>query len=145
MKYAVLSPDHMLICFDNSEQVCEYCMEIDNDSLNEYCEQQDYHFETMSTTEIGQLYTEVGAVWGGCQIYETRDILDVLKENGSEKAYIDEANELFNSKRLHEEIHCPGFIEDVIGDLIPIPITQLLDGIYYMDNIDAPRDEKDNG
>ena len=145
MKYAVLSPDHMLICFDHSDQVTEYCLEIDNASLNEYCMQQGYVYETMSPTEIGQLYTEIGAVWGGCQIYETSDILQTMKENGSEARYIHEANELFNNRNLHNEIHCPGFIEDILGELTPIPVNELSDGIYFMENIDAPNDEKDNG
>lgn len=145
MKYAVLSPDNMLICFDHSNQVAEYCLDIDNESLNEYCSQQGYVYETMTPTEIGQLYTEVGAVWGGCNIYETRDILETMKENGSEQRYIDEANDLFNSERLHEPIHCPGFLEDILGDLTPINAASMTDGIYFMDNIDSPREEKDNG
>lgn len=145
MKYAVFSPDHQLICFDHQDQVTEYCLEVDNASLNEYCDSQGYVYETMTPTEIGQLYTEIGAVWGGCHIYETRDILEAMKANGSESEYIKQANELFNSERLHEEIHCPGYIEDVLGDLTPIPPNELSDGIYYMENIDAPNDEKDNG
>ena len=107
--------------------------------------QQGYVYETMTPTEIGQLYTEIGAVWGGCQIYETNDIIQAMKENGSEERYIHEANELFNNRNLHNEIHCPGFIEDILGELTPIPVNELSDGIYYMENIDAPNDEKDNG
>lgn len=145
MKYVVLSPDHMLICFDHGDQVMEYCLEIDNSSLNEYCKQQGYVYETMTPTEIGQLYTEIGAVWGGCHIYLTKDVLQVMEENGVEEGFIKEAEEMFNSDALNEEKHCPGFIEDILGELTPILPAQLSEGIYYMDNIDTPRDEKDNG
>ncbi|MBE6024219.1 MAG: hypothetical protein E7231_13715 [Cellulosilyticum sp.] len=145
MKYAVLSPEHRLICFDHSNQVAEYCLRVDNDSLNDYCESQEWVYETMTPTEIGQLYTEIGAVDGGCQIYETRDILETMKEQGAEQEYIDQANDLFNSRELHDEINCPGFIEDVLGEMTPITAAQMTDGIYFMDNIDSPREEKDNG
>lgn len=145
MKYAVISPDHRLICFDHSDQVTEYCLEIDNDSLNEYCKQQGYTYETMTPTEIGQLYTEIGAVWGGSQVYETRDILEALKESGADSSLIDQTNELFNSRELNEPVHCPGFLDDILGELTPLSPSQLSDGIYFMENIDAPSDEKDNG
>lgn len=145
MKYAVLSPNQLLICFDHADQVAEYCLRVDNHELNEYAEDQEYTYETMTPTEIGQLYTEVGAVYGGCQIYETRDILNALKEQGAEQAYIDKANELFNSKTLNNEIKCPAFLEDILGEITPISPAQMTDGIYFMENIDSPREEKDNG
>lgn len=145
MKYAVLSPDHSLICFDHSDQVAEYCLRIDNDALNEYASDNGYTYETMTPTEIGQLYTEIGAVDGGCQIFETRDILEAMKARGAEVSQIKEANDLFNDQRLHQEIECPGFLEDVLGELTPIYPAQMTDGIYFMNNIDSPREEKDNG
>ena len=145
MKYAVLSPEHSIICFDHSDQVAEYCLRVDNDSLNEYALDQGYTYETMTPTEIGQLYTEIGAVNGGCQIFETRDILDAMKAHGAEDALIKEANDLFNDRRLKREIECPGFLEDVLGELTPIYLAQMTDGIYFMRNIDSPREEKDNG
>lgn len=145
MKYAVLSPEHSLICFDHSDQVAEYCMRVDNASLNQYAKDQGYTYETMTPTEIGQLYTEIGAVDGGCQIFETRDILDAMKEHGVERELIDEANALFNDRRLNNEIQCPGYLEDVLGELTPIYPAQMTDGIYFMRNIDSPREEKDNG
>lgn len=145
MKYAVLSPDNKLICFDHSDQVAEYCLRIDNDELNQYADDHGYTYETMTPTEIGQLYTEIGANYGGCQIYETRDILNAMKEHGVEQGYIVQANELFNSSTLNNEIACPGFLEDILGELTPISAAQMTDGIYFMRNIDSPREEKDNG
>ncbi len=145
MKYAVLSPDHKLICFDHSQQVAEYCLEVDNHSLNEYCEDQELVYETMSPTEIGQVYTNVGALWGGCQIFKTADIIKALKENGAEEGYIQEAMSLFNNRQLHHEIKCPGYLEDILGEVTPIYPSQMTDGVYFMENIDEPTDEKDNG
>ena len=145
MKYAVLSPDHKLICFDHDNQVAEYCLRTDNDELNQYAADQEYTYETMTPTEIGQLYVEMGANYGGCLIYETREILDAMKEHGVENTYIEKANELFNSKELNNEVVCPGFLEDVLGELTPISPAQMTDGIYFMENIDSPREEKDNG
>lgn len=145
MKYAVLSQDQRLICFDHSDQVTEYCLEQDNDALNEYCEERGYVYADMTPTEIGQLYVETGAIYGGCKIFETRDILNVMKENGADEAFIDEANHLFNDRSLNEEIPCPGFLEDILGELTPITPAELSDGVYFMENIDAPNDEKDNG
>lgn len=145
MKYAVLSPEHSLICFDHSDQVAEYCLRIDNDALNDYAKSQGYTYETMTPTEIGQLYTEIGAVDGGCLIYETRDILEAMKAEGVESELVERANALFNDRRLNEAIPCPGFLEDILGSLTPICPAQMTDGIYFMNNIDSPREEKDNG
>lgn len=145
MKYVVLSPDHRIICFDHSGQVAEYCLRVDNDSLNEYVEDNEFTYETMTPTEIGQLYTEIGAIDGGCQIYETRTVLEAMKAQGADREYIDKANDLFNSRELNNEIVCPGFLEDIFGELTPISAAQMTDGIYFMENIDSPREEKDNG
>ena len=145
MKYVVLSQDQRIICFDHSDQVTEYCLEQDNDSLNEYCEERGYVYEDMSPTEIGQLYVETGAVNGGCKIFETEEVLQVMKEIDAEKSQIEEANHLFNDRSLHEERMCPGFLEDVFGELTPLSPSELSDGVYFMENIDAPNDEKDNG
>ena len=145
MKYVVLSQDQRIICFDHSDQVTEYCLEQDNDSLHEYCEERGYVYADMSPTEIGQLYVETGAVNGGCKIFETEEVLKVMKEVDAEKELIDEANHLFNDRSLNEERRCPSFLEDVFGELTPLSPSELSDGVYYMENIDAPNDEKDNG
>lgn len=143
MKYAVLSPLHQFICFSSCDQVAEYCLKMDNASLDQYATDQELTYETMSPTEIGQLYTEVGAVYGGCQIYETKEILKALEEQGAEEEYIQKAKDLFNG--LRREIPCPGFIEDVLGEITPIPQNEMSDGVYFMNNIDSPSEEKDNG
>ena len=95
MKYIVLSPDQKLIGFEDSEHVLEYCLEVDNNSLDDY--------------------------------------------------YIEEAKALFESKNHLKEMTCPGYIEDLLGELTPIYPSNLTEGIYFMENIDAPNDEKDNG
>ena len=145
MKYIVLSPEQKLIGFDDSDHVLEYCLEVDNDSLDDYCEDQELLYENMSPTEIGQLYTNMGAVDGSCQIFLVSDILKVMEDNAVEQEYIDQAKVLFESKTLYEGINCPGYIEDILGELTPIYPSSLTEGIYYMENIDAPNDEKDNG
>lgn len=145
MKYIVLSPHQRVICFDHSDQVAEYCLRVDNHQLNEYAEENGYTYETMTPTEIGQLYVEMGADYGGCKIYETSEILNSMRENDVDEEYINQANEFFNSKELNNQVDCPGFLEDVLGEVTPISAAQMTDGIYFMDNIDSPREEKDNG
>lgn len=145
MKYAVLSPDHKIICFENSGQVAEYCLGVANHSLDRYCKDQDWTYGTMSPTEIGQLYTNVGAVWGECQIYETNHIVDVMKEMGADEEYIKAARELFDASSESKEISCPGYLEDVLGELTPLSAAQMTDGIYFMDNISSSTEEGEYG
>lgn len=145
MKYIVLSPEQKLMGFDDSDHVLEYCLEVDNDSLDDYCEDQELLYENMSPTEIGQLYTNMGAIDGGCQIFLVSDILKMMEDNAVDQEYIDQAKALFESKKLYEGMNCPGYIEDILGELTPIYPSNLTEGIYYMENIDAPNDEKDNG
>lgn len=145
MKYVVLSPSHSLIGFNSKNQVAEYCLKMDNESLNQYASDQELVYETMTPTEIGQLYSQMGAVYGGCQIYKTDEILQEMHQQAAEKEYIEKAKALFKGNNLKYEIPCPGFIEDVLGELTPIPQNEMSDGIYYMNNIDSPSEEKDNG
>lgn len=145
MKYAVLSPDNKLICFDHSDQVAEYYLENVNHSLDDYCSDQELTYETMTTTEIGQVYSNVAAVSGACLIYETSEILKAMRENGVEEYLIDEANELFNNRRLNREINCPGYLEDILGQVTPIPGAEMSTGLYTCTNVDDPTDTEDNG
>ena len=145
MKYIVLSPDQKLIGFEDSDHVLEYCLEVDNDCLDDYCEDQELVYENMTPTEIGQAYTNIGAVQGGCQIFLSSDILKVMEENAVDEYYTLQAKELFEGRKLLREINCPGYIEDLVGELTPIYPSDLTEGIYFMKNIDAPNDEKDNG
>ena len=145
MKYVVLSTAHSLIGFNSRNQVAEYCLKMDNDSLNQYASDQEFTYETMTPTEIGQLYTQIGAVYGGCQIYETNEILQEMQNQAAEKEYIEKAKALFGGNDLKREIPCPGYIEDILGEITPIPQNEMSDGIYYMNNIDSPSEEKDNG
>lgn len=145
MRYAVLSPDNQLICFKNSDQVAEYCLGVANHSLNQFCEDQQRIYADMSPTEIGQLYTNVGAVWGECKIYETSSVLKVMKEMGADQEYIDAAQELFFGSSESKEINCPGYLEDVLGELTPLSAAQMTDGIYFMENIASSTEEGEYG
>lgn len=145
MRYAVVSPKHMLICFDHSNQVAEYCLEKDNEALDAYCKDQGLVYETMSSTEIGQTYTTIGANSTRCRIYETRELIKALRDNGAEQSIINEMNELFNNRRLNNEIDCPAYIEDILQEVSPISQAQMSDGFYTCTNIDDTNDAKDNG
>ena len=145
MKYIVLSPSHHLIGFNSREQVVQYCLKMDNESLSQYASNEELTYETMTPTEIGQLYTQIGAVYGGCHIYKSNEILQEMVHQDAEAEDIEKAKALFAGNDLKREIPCPGFIEDILGEMTPIPQNEMSDGIYYMNNIDAPSDEKDNG
>ncbi|MEG0325329.1 MAG: hypothetical protein RR618_02260 [Cellulosilyticaceae bacterium] len=145
MKYAVISSSNKLICFDQSDQVAEYYLESMNHSLNDYCKDQEFNYETMSPTEIGQAYANVSAVSGACSIYETREILKVMKENDVEKDLIDEADALFNDRSVNEEINCPGYIEDILGEVTSISGAEMSNGVYTCSNVDDTTDTEDNG
>lgn len=145
MRYAVISPKNELICFDHSEQVAEYCLEKDNEALNEYCKDQEYVYETLTPTEIGQLYTEIGATHGGCRVFETSQVIKFMKENGVGEELIEKARDIFNDRRLNNEVDCPGFLEDFFVELTPLHPAQFTDGIYFMENIDASDETPDRG
>lgn len=145
MKYAVISPDNKLICFDHPGQVAEYYLENVNHSLNDYCSDQEFTYETMTPTEIGQAYSNVAAVSGACSIYETSEILKAMRENGAEEDLVNEANELFNNRKLNKEINCPGYIEDILVELTPIPGAEMSSGLYTCTNVDDTTDTEDNG
>lgn len=145
MKYAVISPKNKLICFDHSDQVTEYCLEKDNDALDEYCKERGYVYADLTPTEIGQLYVETGATHGGCRIFETSKVIKVMKENGVEEELVENAKDLFNDRRLHEEIDCPGYLEDIFVEMTPLLPADLSDGIYFMRNIDGSDETPDRG
>ena len=144
MKYVVLSPKNKLICFDHSDQVAEYCLEKNNEALDVYCADQEYTYETMTPVEIGYAYVEAVANEGSCRIFETRQVIDAMKENGVEQSLIDDVNNMFNNRRLHQEIDCPSYLEDVFMELTPIEAANMTDGVYIMDNVDSASDERNN-
>lgn len=145
MKYAVVSPNNKLICFDHKDQVAEYYLESVNHSLNDYCKDQELTYETMSPTEIGQAYANVAAVSGACSIYETSEIIKAMKDNDVEADTIEEADALFNNRKLNEEIDCPGYLEDILAEVTSIPGAQMSSGLYTCTNVDDPTDTEDNG
>lgn len=144
MKYVVLSPHNKLICFDHSTQVREYCLEQDNHALDEYCEDQEFTYETMTPVEIGYNYVVSSAQRGGCRIFETRQVLDTMKELDVESELIDRINGFFNDRRLNREIDCPSYLEDILVEVTPIPAACMTDGVYRMDNVDEASDVQPN-
>ena len=90
----------------------------------------------MSSVDVGYVYTLIGAEAGVCYIYETKDVLKHMKELQVESDLIDATADLFNDRRLNEEIDCPGYLSDVLMDLTPMTVSQLLDPLYTMQNID---------
>lgn len=145
MKYAVLSPKNKLICFEHHDEVTEYCLEKESEALNEYCKERNYNLQDLSSTEVGQLYTEIGATYGACRIFEIPAIIEAMKENEVDQTLMNEATDLFNHTGVNEERDCPGFIEDIVMELTPITAVELSNGIYFMENIDAPNDVADRG
>lgn len=144
MRYAVISPNNKLICFDHTEQVAEYCMEKNNGSLENYLEDQEQSCESMTPVEIGYFYAQVGAEIGESLIYETCSIIKAMKEEDVGSEIIEAAQELFNNRRLNEEIDCPGYIQDSVAVLTPIPVAELSGHVYTAENIDSSSDERGN-
>lgn len=144
MKYVVLSPHNKIICFDHSSQVEEYCLDKDNEELNDYCAEQEFTYETMTPIEIGYNYVVAGAERRGCKIYETRQVLDKMYELQADKELIDQVNNMFNDRRLNNEVDCPAYLEDVLIEVTPIPASCMTDGVYIMDNVDSASDERNN-
>lgn len=137
MKYVVLAPNHQMICFDHHDQVLEYCDEQEAKDLDIYCEEQDYNYETLSSVDVGYLYTIIGAEKGTCHIFRTDDVIQYMRENAIESSIIEEAKELFNNRRLNDEQNCPGYISDVLADMTPLSASQLLGRAYRCQNIDG--------
>lgn len=137
MKYVVLSPTRKIICFDHEGQVAEYCDEKERASIDDYCKDQQFEYETMGSVDVGYIYTLIGAEAGVCQIYETTDVIKYMQENQVESYLIEETNEMFNSRRLNEEVDCPGYLSDVLMELTPMSASQFLTPLYKMHNIDG--------
>lgn len=141
MKYVVLAPENKIICFDDADQVLQYCSEQEAVDLDAYCEDQDYNYETLSSADVGYLYTVVGAENGTNHIFETVDVVEHMKENAVEASIIEETNHLFNQGTLSKEQNCPGYLRDVLGDMTPLSPLQLVGGIYRCENIDGQAHE----
>lgn len=144
MKYVVLSPHNKIICFDHADQVEEYCLDKDNEALDNYCKDQEFTYETMTPVEIGYSYVAANAERNGCKIYETRQVLDKMKELQADEGLIDRVNDMFNNRQLNNEVACPSYLEDVLMEITPIPAACMTDGVYIMDNVDSASDERNN-
>lgn len=137
MKYVVLSPTRKMICFDDRNQVVEYCNEQEHAHIDAYCKDQEFQYENMTSADVGNIYAVVGAEQGVCQIYETDQVLSHMKQEGVESDLIEQTRELFKNRKFDREIDCPGYLSDVLVELSPMQVSQLLGPIYMMGNIDG--------
>ncbi|MGL4738174.1 MAG: hypothetical protein ACRCW2_12055 [Cellulosilyticaceae bacterium] len=144
MRYVVVSPKNKMICFDHAGQVAEYCMEKDNDYLDHFCADQELEYENMTPVEIGYAYASVGAQSGGCRVFVTTEVLRAMSAEGAEPELVVEANEMFNNRRLNHEVDCPGYLEDVLSVMTPIPVAGLSGNAYSCNNIDGASAERTN-
>lgn len=144
MKYAVVSPKNKLICFDDADQVAEYCMEKDTLYLDRYCENQQLEYDNMTPVEIGYAYTTVGAESGGCRVYETGEIMKAMLEEGVDDDLILEVRNLFNNRKLNHQVDCPGYLEDILVDVTPVPVSSLSGNVYTCQNVDGASKEREN-
>lgn len=137
MKYTVISPKNKLVCFDTKEQVAQYCMEKDTLYLDRYFKDQELKYENMTPVEIGYGYVTIGAEEGGCRIFSTKEILEAMKENAVEDEIIHQTKDLLDNERKSLEINCPGYLEDLLAGLTPIPLSSLVGNIYTCFNTDG--------
>lgn len=144
MRYVVVSPKNKMICFDHAGQVAEYCMEKDNDYLDHFCKDQELEYENMTPVEIGYAYATVGAQSGGCRVFVTTEVIKAMAEEGADAQSVAEANRMFNDRRLNHEIDCPGYLEDVLSMMTPIPVASLSGNTYSGNNIDGASNERTN-
>lgn len=141
MRYVVLSPDGKLICFDHDSQVTSYCMEKENNYLDEYCKDQQLEYENMTPVEIGYAYATIGAEKGGCKIFNTQDVINVMREYEVDNELVTGINEMFNNRRLNQEMECPSYLEDVLSQMTPMDVAEMIGEPYTCQNIDGPNDE----
>ncbi|MGL5675734.1 MAG: hypothetical protein ACRDDX_04950 [Cellulosilyticaceae bacterium] len=144
MKYVVISPKNKCMCYDDAEQVAEYCMEKDNDYLDHYCKEQQLEYENMTPVEIGYAYTTIGAESRGCRVYETKEILQAMGSEAIELELIQEAKAFFEDRRRQHEVECPGYLEDIVVGVTPVPVSSLSGNVYSCKNIDGASEERGN-
>lgn len=144
MRYAVISANDKLICFDHTDQVAEYCMEKNNGYLENYLEDQEQSSESMTPVELGYIYAQVGAENGEPRIYETCAIIKNMKENDMGEDVVEAAKELFNNRRLNQEMDCPGYIQDSVAELTPIDVSEISGHVYTAQTIDSSSETRGN-
>ena len=144
MKYVVFSPENRLICFEEPQEVEEYCLEKDNDYLNVYCADQEYNYESMTPVEIGYAYLASSTEKGGCRIYETRDVLSKMREYDVPYDMIKAAANFFYGTTKSTEIECPSYLEDIFMELTPIPSVNMASSIYINRNVDGANNIQPN-
>ncbi|OOO00692.1 MAG: hypothetical protein ATN35_06095 [Epulopiscium sp. Nele67-Bin004] len=134
MKYVVVLPNETLMCFDNASQVANVCMEIENNYVEDYAKDQQLEFQDMTPTEIGFAYNVVGTEQLGCVVYETREILQAMREEGVDSETIIGAKDLFNMD-TNKPIAYPSFLDDVFTQVTPVPISSISGNVYTMQNV----------
>lgn len=144
MKYIVISPKNKCMCYEFTEQVAEYCMRKDNDYLDHYCKDQELEYENMTPVEIGYAYTTIGAEYAGCRIYETKEVLQAMEEEAVDTELLEEAKEFFNDRKRTHEVDCPGYLEDILIKVTPIPVSSISGNVYSCENIDGASEERTN-
>lgn len=144
MKYIVISPKNKCMCYEYAEQVAEYCMEKDNDYLDRYCKEQQLEYQNMTPVEIGYAYTTIGAEHAGCRVYETKEVIKAMAEEAVETEIIVEAKTFFDDHRRMHEVDCPGYLEDILVGVTPIPVSSLSGNVYSCENIDGASKERTN-
>ena len=137
MKYMVLSPTRKMICFDDKNQVVEYCNQQEQAHIDAYCKDQEFQYENMTSVDVGNIYAIIGAEQGVCQIYETDHVLSHMKQEGVDSDLVEQTRELFKNRKFDREIDCPGYLSDVLVELSPMQVSQLLGPVYMMGNIDG--------
>ncbi len=136
MKYTIITPKQTLMNYNEENQVANYCMEVENAYLDEYATQEELQFESMTPVEIGFAYNTVGTEKQGCMVYETRDIMAAMKEEGADESTIEEARAIFNVT-TEKPIIYPTYLDDVITTVTPVPISSLSGNVYTMENISS--------
>lgn len=144
MKYIVVSPKNKCMCYGSEKQVAEYCIEKDNAYLDRYCKDQELEYQNMTPVEIGYAYTTIGAECAGCRVYEIKEVLETMKEEAVEEEVIEEAKLFFERCRHTGEVDCPGYLEDILIRVTPIPVSSFSGDIYRCQNTDGASEERTN-
>ncbi|OOB79470.1 MAG: hypothetical protein BEN19_07535 [Epulopiscium sp. Nuni2H_MBin003] len=134
MKYIVISPNNTMMCFDDASQVANFCMEVANNNLDKFVDEQELEYENMTPVEIGFAYNASGTEEIGCVVYETCDIIMAMKEMGADLDSINEVTKLCTTIS-NKPICYPTYLDDIIDKVTPIPISMLTGNVYSMENL----------
>ncbi len=136
MKYIVISPMEKLMCFNEASQVANYCMQITNDNVNKYADEEQLTFENMTPVEIGFAYNTVGMENASCKVYKTVDVLKAMQEEGVDILTIKEVSTLFDTGKNYE-VSYPTYLNDILSLVTPVSISSISGNVYTMENVDG--------